>query len=989
MKRRQEVSSLSANDCLQKQLSIIFVMTMMMVMTTNAQELICPESSSYCSTAGYDYQYVYRMTCSDFGVQTALPDACQFSLIVRELTLQPETTDIRTIQARAFDGLRVRKLVLSGLGIEAVNESAFVWLADELQELSLDGNLLTTLPDGVFSPLSGLLNLQLQNNRLTTVGSHLLDGLASLLVLDLSGNRISDVHLEAWAPVPLLRTLKLQNNVIDGTLNSTRLSGLTELRELKLDGNSISEVTPDAFRLLPNLQSLNIARNRIPALPGSVFSANTFLEEVDASENEIGGLEADAFNETKRLTTLSLNDNRINTLPIYVFRHMYNLRTLHLQRNSISGVLSNSLSGLSSLRSLDLSQNQIRSLPLGIFDPLGVVTTMSLAENQIAIVERRPFHSMRNLETLDFSNNQLASVDADWFKTTSMLTDLHLDRNRLSTIHPTALSSLTALREIHLSRNLLSSVDGGLFGNCSSLNHLDLSFNPLRRIDHAETTFAGLTSLRRMNLSAACLTEFSFGGDSVASFMQDLEELDLSANALNNLSASTFAGFPGLLRLHLWRNDIDHLDNLTFAKLSRLELLDLSGNALVSDDQLTAVLSVLSPSTVVNLSWNRLTSVDELPPLSIGVYLLGNPLRCDCNSTSWLAADFTRLLDAEQTACLDTQTGQPEVVVCHWATCSGNTTVTPAVGLKSEGGCSAPEYTLNYLSEPRRRPPVRCPWDAVPPAVRAVSVDVISSNSIRVRWNLTSSSDVTVTVVPSAVSNNASGEVYETSANASDCTISNLTSGESYDICVTTSGSDRRACVVVLLPVEQTTTTSPASLKLSISARSTASTLQVTWDTSTSGRVEIIQFRLMWSENGTSNDVTTVWVDRSNTSYMISGLQASTVYVVCVQAIGEASRTVSNITHCDHFATEADPDTDDDNVLFIIIIAASVGALLLILIIILIIIICCCCCRRRRHDDATTKPNVTVRAMESTRSVNRGSLAQHSVVSMSVYENLP
>jgi len=977
----KEVLSVSASGCLQKQLSIILVM--MMMVTTNAQELICPQSSSYCSTAGYDFQYVYRMTCSDFGVQTSLPDACQFPLIVRELTLRPETTDIRTIQARAFDGLRVRKLVLSWLGIEAVNESAFVWLADELQELSLGGNLLTTLPDGVFSPLSGLLNLQLQNNRLTTVGSHLLDGLASLLVLDLSGNRISDVHLEAWASVPLLRTLKLQNNVIDGTLNSTRLNGLTELRELQLDGNSISEVTPDAFRLLPHLQSLNIARNRIPALPGSVFSANTILEEVDASENEIGGLEADVFNETKWLMTLSLNGNRISTLPIYVFRHMYNLRTLSLQRNSISGVLSNSLSGLSSLRFLDLSQNQIRALPLGIFDPLGVVETMSLAENQIAVVELRPFHSMRNLKTLDLSNNQLASVDADWFKTTSKLTVLHLDRNRLSTIHPTALSSATALREIHLSRNLLSSVDGGLFDNCSSLNHLDLSFNPLRRIEHAETTFAGLTSLRRMDLSAACLTEFSFGGDSVASFMPDLEELDLSTNALNNLSASTFAGFPGLLRLRLRHNDIDHLDNLTFSKLSRLELLDLSSNALVSDAQLTAVLSVLSPSTVVNLSWNRLTSVDELPPLSAGVFLLGNPLRCDCNSTSWLAADFTRLLYAERTACLDTQTGQPEVVVCHWATCSGNTT---AGAPKSESGCSAPEYTLSYLSEPRRRPPVRCPWDAVPPAV---SVDVISSNSIRVRWNLTSASDVTVTVVPSAVSNNASGEVYEVSANASHCAISNLTSGESYDICVTTSGSDRRTCVVVLLPVEQTTTTSPASLKLSISARSTASTLQVTWDTSTSGRVEIVQYRLMWSENRTSNDVTTVWVDRTNTSYMISGLRASTVYVVCVQAIGEASRTVSNITHCDHFATQAATNIDDDNVLFIIIIAASAGALLLILIIILIIIICCCCCRRRRQDDATTKPNVTVRAMESTRSVNRGSLAQHSVVSMSVYENLP
>lgn len=981
MKKYEEVSSVSASGWLKKQMFIIVMTAMMMMMTTTASSqaaLICPESSSNCSTKGDDGHYVYHMTCSDFGVQTMLPDACQYSLIVRELTLEPETSDIRTIQARAFDGLRVKKLVLSGLGIEAVNESAFDWLAGDLQELSLDGNQLTALPDSVFSPLSGLKILQLQNNRLTTIGRHLLDGLASLTVLDLSGNQISYVHLEAWAPVPKLSTLKLHNNVMDGILNSTRLGGLDQLEELRLDGNWISEVTPDAFGLLQNLRRLNIARNRIPALPGSAFSANTLLEDVDASENEIGGLEADVFNETKRLTTLLLHGNRINTLPAYVFKHMYNLRMLNLQRNSISGILSNSLSGLSSLRHLDLSQNRIRSLPLGIFDPLGLVETMSLASNQIAVVERRPFESMRNLVTLELSNNQLGSMDDDWFRTTSKLTDLHLDGNRLNTIHPEALSSVQSLREIHLNRNLLSSVDGGLFRNCLSLNYLDLSSNPLRRIHDAGTTFAGLTSLRRMNMSATCLTELSFGNDSAASSLSDLEELDLSANTLYNLSSAAFAGFPGLRRLYLSANDIDTLDNFTFSTLSRLELLDLSGNALVSDDQLSAMLSVLPPSTVVDLSWNLLTNVDWLSLPSAGVYLVGNPLRCDCNSSSWLGADFSRLLAIERTVCLDTQSGRPEVVVCH---CSSNKIVPLAPALV-ESGCTAPDDALSYLSVPRRRPAVVCPWDS-PPAVRAISVDVISTTSVRVSWNLTSASDVTITVVSEAEQKNASGEVYEISANASDYMISNLTSGGSYDICVTTFGGDR-ACAVVVLPVEQTTTMPP--LRLRISATSTASTLHVTWDVATAGRAEIVHFRLTWLENGTSNDVVTVWMDRSNTSCTISGLRASTVYRVCVQAIGEAGRTISNETYCDYFSTQAATDTDD--VLFIIIVAASAGAFLLILLII-IIVICCCCCCRRRHDDASAKPNITVRPAESTRSVNRGSLSEHSVVSMSVYDSLP
>jgi len=951
-------------------------------------QLICPDQSSNCTTESHDAKYTYNMKCFDFGVQTVLPPSCQHSRLVRELTIEPETSEISTIQARALEGLRVQRLVLSRLGIETLNESAFVWLAGDLKELLLDGNRLITVSDGVFSPLSNLSRLQLQNNRLTTIGRRFLDGLANLLVLDLRGNQISMVDLDAWAPVPILSTLWLQNNIIEGALNASRLRGLTQLKTLSVAGNRISEITWEAFRFMSSLEDLNIARNRIPALPGNIFSANTLLKDVDASENEIVGLDADVFTDTKELKTLSLQGNRIDTLPIYVFRHMHNLRTLQLQRNAISGVLSNSLSGLASLRSLDLSQNRMGSLPLGIFDALGNVQTMSLADNQISYVEQRPFASMRNLKTLHLTNNRLKSVDADWFQTTSMLTRLHLDGNRLNAIHPEALTSLGALEEVHLSRNQLNNVDGGLFRNCSSLNLIDLSSNPLRRVRDVGTTFAGLTSLRRMNLSTTCLSELSFdGGDSVAASLSDLEELDLNFNILSNLSAATFAGFPGLRQLHLQYNDIEFLPNDTFSALSRLELLDLSGNALESDDQLSVALSVLSPSTAVDLRWNLLTSVSGLPLLTGGVYLVGNPLRCDCNSSWWLTEML--LLNSEHTACLNTQNGRPEVLVCHWAACSRTTTASsPDISsIEKESDCSAADYTLYYLTASQRRPAVSCFWDAMPPAI-TVYVDLVSTSSIRLSWNLTTSSDVTITVVSTGaeLSNTSSGDVYEVSANVSDLTIGNLTSGESYDVCVTTAGGDR-ACVDVLLPVEQTTTASPASLGLKVSATSTDSELRVTWGTATSGNVKIVHFRLTWLEHGTSNDVETVWMDGSNTSYTISGLRASTVYLVCVQALGVADQTANNMTDCRHFSTQAAADTDNNDMLLIIIIAASAAGFLLLLILI-IVIVCCCCCRRR-HDDASTKPNITVRATESTRSVNRGKLAEHSVVSIDAYENLP
>ena len=119
------VLAVTAGNRLQNQLSITWmtVMMTMMLLTNCHAQTICPESSSNCSVAGIDsqYGYVYGMSCFDLGVQEQVPDACQHLFIVRELTLQPGTTAIRTIQASVLDGLRVQKLVLSGLGIEAVS----------------------------------------------------------------------------------------------------------------------------------------------------------------------------------------------------------------------------------------------------------------------------------------------------------------------------------------------------------------------------------------------------------------------------------------------------------------------------------------------------------------------------------------------------------------------------------------------------------------------------------------------------------------------------------------------------------------------------------------------------------------------------------------------------------------------------------------------------------------------------------------------------
>jgi len=147
-----------------------------------------------------------------------------------------------------------------------------------------------------------------------------------------------------------------------------------------------------------------------------------------------------------------------------------------------------------------------------------------------------------------------------------------------------------------------------------------------------------------------------------------------------------------------------------------------------------------------------------------------------------------------------------------------------AGALAGDPGCTAPDDAPSYLVTPRRSPPVTCPWDARPPPV--IAVHITSTTSIHVSWNVTSSGDVVLSVAE-ATNTTDQLHVEQLAANVSDRSVGNLTAGHAYLVCVTTTSGSHRACVVVALPVEPLTTTSPASLELRISATATATELQV------------------------------------------------------------------------------------------------------------------------------------------------------------------
>jgi hypothetical protein len=235
-------------------------------------------------------------------------------------------------------------------------------------------------------------------------------------------------------------------------------------------------------------------------------------------------------------------------------------------------------------------------------------------------------------------------------------------------------------------------------------------------------------------------------------------------------------------------------------------------------------------------------------------------------------------------------------------------------------------------------------------------------------------------------------------------------------------------------------------LVLSLSTYYTSeSSIAVGWSV-IAGNAELVElFRLTWKVVS-GNDVNTFWITNNLTAnggrnqYTIANLTHSTGYLICVGAFAPSSSVnlINNRTVCQQVSTQTPttvssppievetptttasqptytPTTDataaavtltprsssSGNTTLIIIIVICVVVFLLLLLA-LVIGICCCYRRRRLQQNnevvsqvkVETQPPRTTQLMvsestKSTRSFSSDRLAEHSVVSINIYDPIP
>ncbi len=571
-----------------------------------------------------------RITCNDQFFSESHLKSEHFGHLPFLEELSITSCKMRRIPARAFSGLtNLRKLRLESQNSEW---SSVVMEADEyamhnlnrLEDLSLAGNNIWSLPAGFFCSMPSLKTVNLSGNHLVDIadaGLGTSEGCAAfkaLTHLDLSNNEISGLKTGDLAQVETqMHSLDLSNNRVE-IVEDGALGGFASLRELSLAGNQLSALPPTLFNQSDSVQKLFLQNNSLTLLPPGVFdglsglvllnlshnaisshlmSDETFagldaLQELDLSHNQIAKVQASTFADLAHLHRLHLHFNKIHTLGDGSFASQASLKTLTLSFNRLQNVTSDSFSGLAGLTTLALDNNRIKEVEIG-GGQLPKLIDLALNGNQLQKVPALVRESL-NLETLDLGDNEISELNAGDLAKLSSLYGLRLAGNKLRAISNTTFESSGNIHILNLAHNDLDSMEVGAFSQLKELRALRLDNNKLEDINGL---VSHLGKLQWFNVSGNRLQWFDY-----AFIPSSLEWLDISRNAIaelgnfsrqNNYGVQTLraeqnkirrlhpGSFPESLEsIHCAGNEISEVEPFTFERQPSLKWVDLSANSL-------------------------------------------------------------------------------------------------------------------------------------------------------------------------------------------------------------------------------------------------------------------------------------------------------------------------------------------------------------------------------------------------------------------------
>nr|XP_033799697.1 toll-like receptor 3 isoform X2 [Geotrypetes seraphini] len=444
------------------------------------------------------------------------------SLEVLDLSANP----LRKFQTGCFHvignlhGLLLEKVPL---GQELLEKLCSELSGTGIQTLLLRNIQLSSISNTTFSGLSmtNLTSLNLASNGLSVISNSAFASLPQLEHLILENNHIFHLTPLTFYGLSNLKSLNMKKSLI-GT-NSSKFSiiddlsfhWLGRLEYLTMDDNCFPEITPNTFTGLSSLKYLSLCNTDLKIITNKTFSSlfNSSLISLNLTKCGIVKLEEGAFSSLGSLQVLDMGLNEISQeLRGYELKGLDNIKMIYLSFNKYLSLGKNSFTFVSSLRKLFLRRTALNILDL----------TYS------------PFHYLQNLTVLDLSNNNLANLGEDTLDGLHNLENLNLQHNNLARlwkrVYPGGpvlfLKHLVNLQMLRLDSNGLDEIPVNAFRGLSKLKYLGLGLNNLNFFPWS--VFDDQTYLDILNLHKNLIT--SVEKPVFENVFKNLKKLDMSVN---------------------------------------------------------------------------------------------------------------------------------------------------------------------------------------------------------------------------------------------------------------------------------------------------------------------------------------------------------------------------------------------------------------------------------------------------------------------------
>ncbi|KAL6314685.1 hypothetical protein AAG906_027032 [Vitis piasezkii] len=387
-------------------------------------------------------------------------------------------------------------------------------------------------------------------------------------------------------------------------------------------------------------------------LSENMIASWVLLTELNASRNLLTGL-PENIGRLSRLIRLDFHQNRISSIPASI-KGCCSLAEFYMGNNVLSS-LTAEIGALSLLGTLDLHSNQLKEYPVeacklrlqvldlsnnslsGLPPEIGMMTTL-----RKLVLTGNPLRTLQGLNSLvsgptpallKFLRSRLSTDEDSEAATTAkenvvtMAARLSITSKELS-LEGMGLSAVPAqvwesseIVKVDLSRNSIQELPPELT-SCVSLQALILSRNKIQ--EWPGVILKSLLNLSCLKLDNNPLRQIPADGFQAVS---KLQILDLSGNSASLPDNPAFSSLPQLQELYLRRMQLCEVPS-DILSLQQLQILDLSQNSL---QLIPEGFKNLTSLTELNLSDNSISTLPPelglLEPSLQALRLDGNPLR--------------------------------------------------------------------------------------------------------------------------------------------------------------------------------------------------------------------------------------------------------------------------------------------------------------------------------------------------------------------------